>query len=34
MGEKIKKGQLDEELPLSVPRGGTGRTLPGLDYGR
>jgi len=26
-----KKGQLREELPLPVPRGGTGRKLPDLD---
>jgi hypothetical protein len=29
-----KKGQPGEELPLSVPRGGADRKLPGLDYGR
>ena|SRR5260370_41495063 len=29
-----QKGQLGEELPFAVPRGGAGRQLPGRNYGR
>jgi hypothetical protein len=32
--KQIKKGQPGEELPLSVPRGGTACQFPGWDYGR